>query len=161
MQIDIRKNIKALAKERGLSMKQLCELLNLSERTFRHRLSSDETITIAFLKEIATALECDLISIINNNLQQNIMKTYYISYPRNFANEYSLISVEKGNEKQEEMLNKLIEVIENGNGEVSQITRKDAEARAAENRRRYKSGEANYNNPAGATEIISILDMDL
>ncbi len=60
----IKKNIKALAKERGLSMKNICDSMEISDRTFRHRLSSDETITVAFLKQISTILNCSIIDLI-------------------------------------------------------------------------------------------------
>ena len=70
------------------------------------------------------------------------MRTYYLSSPRGFANEYDLFSV-------------LPEHLDEFRAARPhrRLTRKDAESLAASNRRAYRRGEASHQHPAGATEI--------
>ena len=83
------------------------------------------------------------------------MKKYYIDYPRNFSNEYAIYSVETPEEKStiDHMIDR---ANDDPNRDIHQITRKEAERLTAANRAAYRSGEANNNNPAGATQIIQI-----
>lgn len=85
------------------------------------------------------------------------MKTYYVVYPRNFANEYSVVYADSNNTQHQELLNYLIEQSEDDpNFSCDRISRKEAYSMTAANRKAYRTGEANYNNPAGATKIESI-----
>ena len=80
------------------------------------------------------------------------MKNYYrISY-RGFANEDIIISAESAEAKARAQA-EIDKCNNDPNAWGERITRKEAERITAENRRAYRNGSANANNPAGATQI--------
>jgi hypothetical protein len=85
------------------------------------------------------------------------MKRYYIDYPRNFANEYAIYSVETEDEHKA-ITRRLERSNRNPDSDVHRITRADAYRLTARNRQKYHTGEANHNNPAGATSITPMSD---
>ena len=60
------------------------------------------------------------------------MKVYYIKYPRNFANEYSLCWVEKGSKEEQEIIEQ----------DWDRITRKEAIEQCVTERWRRKNDQA-------------------
>lgn len=76
---------------------------------------------------------------------------YYIYSPRGFSNEYMLLRAETDRE-----IECCEELIHKGDTDPDivcrRITRREAERRAADNRRAYRTGEVNI-EPAGATRI--------
>ena len=85
------------------------------------------------------------------------MKKYYRISPRGFANEDSIISAETHDEI--EYCESLVAKYNNDpNAWGKRITRKEAERYTAANRKSYRDGSANSNNPAGATEITTVAD---
>ncbi|MGL5692164.1 MAG: hypothetical protein ACRDD8_15295 [Bacteroidales bacterium] len=64
-------------------------------------------------------------------------------------------------EAQMKKLDRLIDSIESRNGSITRITRKEAESMTVENRRCKKTWSSTYNNPTGATEIVSISSIDI
>lgn len=83
-------------------------------------------------------------------------KKYLYVSPRGFANEYGIYSVATGQMKKAEQL--LEKASRDPNFRARWITRKEAERMTAHNRKLYRTGEANSQHPAGATEIVSIAD---
>lgn len=85
------------------------------------------------------------------------MKKYYRISPRGFANEDIILSAETPTDTA--YCEKLVAKYTNDPSAWGErITRKEAERITAANRRAYRTGEANSNNPAGATEIISVAE---
>lgn len=86
-------------------------------------------------------------------------KKYLYVSPRGFGNEYGIYSVATGDTGQ---MKKAEQLLEKANGDPNfrarWITRKEAERMTAHNRKLYRTGEANMQNPAGATEIVSIAE---
>jgi hypothetical protein len=85
------------------------------------------------------------------------MKSYYRISPRGFANEDTILSAETAAEKiyAGEIVSRLTN---DPSAWGERITRKEAERITAANRAAYCKGEANSNNPAGATEITTVRD---
>lgn len=81
---------------------------------------------------------------------------YLQVWPRNFANEYTIYSVPFSERAKAEALRE--KMLNDPNADAQWITRKEAERKTSSNRRDYKSGVANYCNPAGATEITPWVD---
>ena len=83
------------------------------------------------------------------------MKKYYRISPRGFANEDTILSAEGADEIicAEEIVSRLTN---DPSAWGERITRKEAERITAANRKAERSGEANSNNPAGATEITTV-----
>ncbi len=85
------------------------------------------------------------------------MKKYYRYSPRGFSNEYFVFFIEVNNDMHIEKLSNLENQCKSEpNPWIEQITRKEAEYITSNNRKMYRNGTANYCNPAGATEIVSI-----
>ena len=84
------------------------------------------------------------------------MKKYYIVYPRNFANEFTLFFVNVGDKDDTELLNELLERNTNDpNYDCHRITRKEAERKASQDRKRgvYYGCSAFDENVIHITEV--------
>ena len=83
------------------------------------------------------------------------MKKYYRISPRGFANEDTILGAETPAEVA--FCEKLVTKYTNDPSAWGErITRKEADRITAANRKAYRTGEANSNNPAGATEITTV-----
>ena len=86
-------------------------------------------------------------------------KKYLYVSPRGFSNEYSIYSVDTDSADQVDRADYLLEKADGDpNFRAKWITRKEAEGMTAHNRRLYRAGEASCQNPAGATEILGIME---
>jgi hypothetical protein len=94
----------------------------------------------------------------NTGRKETTMKKYYIEYPRNFANEYAIYSVET-KEEQAAIARKLDRSNRDPDSDVHRIARRDAYRLTARNRQKYRTGEANHNHPAGATSITPMAEI--
>lgn len=78
-QVSIGENIKKLRKNKGLSQKQLAEILNLSEITIRRYEKSSNIPTIETLDKIAIALDMPLNELLGTNATTNDIGNKIIS----------------------------------------------------------------------------------
>lgn len=78
-QVSIGENIKKLRKNKGLSQKQLAEILNLSEITIRRYEKSSNIPTIETLDKIAIALDVPLNELLGTNATTNDIGNKIIS----------------------------------------------------------------------------------
>ena len=86
------------------------------------------------------------------------MKKYYYDSMRNFANEYSIYSVESAAE-QAAIKVLQIDCASDISRDIHRISRAEAMQRTAANRAAYRDGTATHNHPAGATAITRLRDV--
>lgn len=86
------------------------------------------------------------------------MKQYYIHYPRNFANEYSIFAASTP-EEVDACESKVLAASSDVSQSFDRISRNEADRMTAHNRKEYRLGYANSQNPVGATEIRSASEL--